>query len=31
MGRRRIYGVASCHGKQGRLYTHHSLTYVRPD
>jgi acyl-coenzyme A thioesterase PaaI-like protein len=31
MGRRRIYGVARCHGKQGRLFTHHTLTYVRPD
>jgi uncharacterized protein (TIGR00369 family) len=31
MGRRRIYGVATCHGKQGRLFTHHTLTYVRPD
>jgi len=30
MGRRRIYGVARCHGKQGRLFTHHTLTYVRP-
>jgi acyl-coenzyme A thioesterase PaaI-like protein len=30
MGRRRIYGVAECHGKKGGLFTHHTLTYVRP-
>ena len=30
-GRRRIYGVAECHGKRGGLFTHHTLTYVRPD
>ena len=29
-GRRRIYGVAECHGKKGGLFTHHTLTYVRP-
>ena len=29
-GRRRIYGVAECHGKKGGLLTHHTLTYVRP-
>ena len=29
MGRRRIYGVAECHGKKGGLFTHHTLTYVR--
>ena len=29
MGRRRIYGVAECHGKAGNLFTHHTLTYVR--
>ncbi len=27
-GRRRIFGVAECHGKNGRLFTHHTLTYV---
>jgi uncharacterized protein (TIGR00369 family) len=30
MGRRRIYGVAECHGKGGNLFSHHTLTYVRP-
>ena len=29
MGRRRIYGVAECHGKNGNLFSHHTLTYVR--
>jgi uncharacterized protein (TIGR00369 family) len=29
MGRRRIYGVAECHGEKGNLFTHHTLTYVR--
>jgi len=29
-GRRRIYGVAECRGKKGGLFTHHTLTYVRP-
>ena len=27
-GRRRIYGTAECHGKDGRLFTHHTVTYV---
>ena len=30
MGRRRIYGVAECHGEKGNLFSHHTLTYVRP-
>jgi uncharacterized protein (TIGR00369 family) len=30
LGRRRIYGVAKCHGRKGNLFTHHTLTYVRP-
>jgi uncharacterized protein (TIGR00369 family) len=29
MGRRRIFGVAECHGKNGHLFSHHTLTYVR--
>ena len=29
MGRRRIYGVAKCHGRAGKLFTHHTVTYVR--
>jgi acyl-coenzyme A thioesterase PaaI-like protein len=31
MGRRRIYGVAKCHGKKGNLFSHHTVTYVRAD
>jgi uncharacterized protein (TIGR00369 family) len=30
MGRRRIYGVAECHGRNGTLFSHHTVTYVRP-
>ena len=30
LGRRRIYGVAQCHAKNGTLYSHHTVTYVRP-
>ena len=30
MGRRSIYGVAECHGKGGNLFSHHTITYVRP-
>ena len=30
MGRRRIYGVATCHGRKGNLFSHHTVTYVRP-
>ena len=30
MGRRSIYGVAECHGKEGNLFSHHTVTYVRP-
>jgi acyl-coenzyme A thioesterase PaaI-like protein len=29
-GRRRIYGTATCHGKKGNLFSHHTVTYVRP-
>ena len=29
MGKRRIYGVAECHGRKGNLFSHHTLTYVR--
>jgi uncharacterized protein (TIGR00369 family) len=31
LGRRRIYGTAECHAKNGRLFSHHTVTYVRPD
>jgi acyl-coenzyme A thioesterase PaaI-like protein len=29
VGRRLIYGVAECAGKNGQLLTHHTLTYIR--
>jgi uncharacterized protein (TIGR00369 family) len=28
-GRRRIYGTAACHAKDGKLFSHHTVTYVR--
>jgi len=28
-GARRIYGTAACHAKDGRLFSHHTVTYVR--
>ena len=28
-GNRRIYGVAECHDRGGKLYSHHTLTYAR--
>ena len=31
MGKRLIYGVAECVSSTGRLLTHHTITYVRPD
>ena len=31
LGRRRIYGTAECHGKDGKLFSHHTVTYVRPE
>ena len=30
-GRRRIYGTAECHNRAGRLFTHHTVTYMRPE
>jgi len=30
-GKRRIYGTAECHNRAGRLFTHHTVTYMRPD
>ncbi|MDQ6919171.1 MAG: PaaI family thioesterase [Candidatus Dormibacteraeota bacterium] len=30
-GRRLIYGLADCHGADGRLLSHHMLTYARAD
>ncbi|MGA8050296.1 MAG: PaaI family thioesterase [Burkholderiales bacterium] len=29
LGKRSIYGVAECHSRGGRLFTHHTVTYVR--
>lgn len=31
LGRRLVYGVAECVGRDGRLLAHSSLTYARPD
>ena len=31
LGKRLIYGVAECVNLQGRLLTHHTLTYIRTD
>jgi uncharacterized protein (TIGR00369 family) len=31
LGRRRIYGTAACHAKDGKLFSHHTVTYVRPE
>ena len=28
-GSRRIYGTAECHARNGRLFSHHTVTYVR--
>lgn len=30
LGKRRVYGVAECRGKSGKLVSHHTLTYARP-
>ena len=30
LGRRLIYGVAECANLQGKLLTHHTITYIRP-
>jgi uncharacterized protein (TIGR00369 family) len=31
MGKRLIYGTAECAGRRGKLLTHHTITYIRPD
>jgi uncharacterized protein (TIGR00369 family) len=31
LGRRLIYGVAECVDQNGRLLTHHTITYIRAD
>jgi uncharacterized protein (TIGR00369 family) len=28
-GKRRIFGTAECHSRDGRRFTHHTLTYAR--
>lgn len=29
LGKRSIYGVAECHGRSGKLFSHHTVTYSR--
>jgi uncharacterized protein (TIGR00369 family) len=29
LGKRSIYGVAECHSRAGKLFAHHTVTYVR--
>ncbi|MSQ64251.1 MAG: PaaI family thioesterase [Betaproteobacteria bacterium] len=29
LGKRTIYGTAECHDLRGRIFTHHTVTYVR--
>lgn len=31
IGKRLVYGEAECVTRQGKLLTHHTLTYIRPD
>ena len=31
LGKRLIYGVAECVTAEGKLLTHHTITYIRPD
>jgi uncharacterized protein (TIGR00369 family) len=30
LGRRLVYGVAECANREGKLLTHHTITYIRP-
>jgi uncharacterized protein (TIGR00369 family) len=30
LGKRLVYGVAECTSRDGKLLTHHTLTYIRP-
>lgn len=30
LGRRLVYGVAECTNLEGKLLTHHTITYIRP-
>ena len=29
LGKRLIYGIAECHDRRGKIFTHHTVTYVR--
>ena len=31
LGRRLIYGVAECTNREGKLFTHHTITYIRAE
>jgi acyl-coenzyme A thioesterase PaaI-like protein len=31
VGKRLIYGIAECADRRGKLLTHHTITYIRPD
>ena len=31
LGKRLVYGVAECVNAQGKLLTHHTMTYIRPN
>ena len=31
LGRRLVYGTAECTDNRGKLLTHHTLTYIRPE
>ena len=31
MGKRLIYGIAECADRRGKLLTHHTIPYIRPD
>jgi acyl-coenzyme A thioesterase PaaI-like protein len=31
LGRRLIYGLAECTNRDGKLLTHHTITYIRSD
>jgi acyl-coenzyme A thioesterase PaaI-like protein len=30
LGRRLVYGVAECTNREGKLLTHHTISYIRP-
>jgi uncharacterized protein (TIGR00369 family) len=31
LGRRVVYGTADCSNAEGKIFTHHTLTYIRPE